>query len=370
MPLPNYRWPAITTTRRDIWAASACRLTSNNYVARIDHDFSDKWHFYMTYRDYKLVNITSNQVDVGGVLPGDTFGTPVCQGPASAAAFGMDRRHDHVRSLPPPPTLSCSATCGSSGNGRSANGPPQLPGLGGAVEIGGESTSALIPYNVNTQSVRQRFWDGQDKQLRDDLTMLKGNHLFGFGGSYQRNFDYHSRTDNGSGVNDQVSYLSTSSGINWTSVSGCGATPTSCYIPSTVPSSSYSAYETNYSEVLGLLSSTQVMYTRSVPGLNLLPLGTQATTKTIIPFYSTYFYDTWHMKPTFTLTYGIGWNLEMPPYEINGSQVELVDSNDQPIVSTDFIAQREAAALQGSAYTPTVGFTLVRNVGSRAQVPL
>ena len=35
--------------------------------------------------------------------------------------------------------------------------------------------------------------------------MLKGNHLFGFGGSYSRNFDFHSRTDNGSAVNDQVS---------------------------------------------------------------------------------------------------------------------------------------------------------------------
>jgi hypothetical protein len=73
--------------------------------------------------------------------------------------------------------------------------------------------SALIPYNVNTQSVRQRFWDGQDKQLRDDLTMLKGNHLFSFGGAYARNFDYHSRTDNGAGVNDQVSYLSPECGI-------------------------------------------------------------------------------------------------------------------------------------------------------------
>ncbi len=85
------------------------------------------------------------------------------------------------------------------------------------MELGGESAGALIPYNVNTQSVRQRFWDGQDKALKDDLTTLKGNHLFGFGGSYQRNFDYHSRTDNGNGVNDQISYLSTNTGFNWTS---------------------------------------------------------------------------------------------------------------------------------------------------------
>jgi len=118
------------------------------------------------------------------------------------------------------------------------------------VELGGDSSGALIPYNVNTQSVRQRFWDGQDKSIKDDLTMLKGNHLVGFGGTYTRNFDYHSRTDNGSGVNDQISYLSTSSGFNWTS-------PTAAYIPTSVPSSSYSTWETYYAEITGMLSSTR-----------------------------------------------------------------------------------------------------------------
>ena len=82
-----------------------------------------------------------------------------------------------------------------------------FPDWAARVEIGGEELPrALIPYNVNSQSIRQRFWDGQDKQIRDDLTMLKGNHLFGFGGAYQRNFDYHSRSDNGAGVNNQISY--------------------------------------------------------------------------------------------------------------------------------------------------------------------
>ncbi len=361
MPLPNYTLAGDNYNTQGYLGSIRLPVTSNNYVSRIDHDFSDKWHFYLTYRDYKLVNITSNQVDVGGVLPGDTFGTPASKAPRpqqpSVWTAGM------TTTINPTTTNTfVFSYLRQFWQWSSANGPAQLPGLGGAVEIGGESASALIPYNVNTQSVRQRFWDGQDKQLRDDLTMLKGNHLFGFGGSYGRNFDYHSRTDNGSGVNDQVSYLSTSSGFNWTS-------PSVQYIPTTVPSSSYSTYETDYAEVLGLLSSTQVMYTRSVPGLNLEALGTPATDKDVIPFYSTYFYDTWHMKPSFTLTYGLGWNLEMPPYELNGSQVALVDSNNQPIVTTDFIAQREAAALQGTAYTPTVGFTLVRNVGAGLKYP-
>ena len=37
--------------------------------------------------------------------------------------------------------------------------------------------------------------------------------------------------------------------------------------------------------------------------------------KSTIPYYNVYFSDTWHMKPTFTLTYGLGWTLEMPPVE-------------------------------------------------------
>jgi hypothetical protein len=336
-------------------------LTSNNYVARIDHDFSDKWHFYMTYRDFKLINLTTNQVDIGGVLPGDKFGVPTATAPRpqqpSAWTAGL--------------TTTINATTTNTfvfsylrqfWQWSDDNGPPQLPGLGGAVEIGGESGSpGLIPYNVNTQSTRQRFWDGQDKSIKDDLTSLKGNHLFGFGGSYARNFDYHSRTDNGSAVNDQISYLSTSSGFNWTSPIN--------YIPTSVPSSSYSSWETLYSEVLGMLSSTQVMYTRALPTLSPLPIGTPATDKSIIPSYTTYFYDTWHMKPTFTLTYGLGWNLEMPPYELQGKQVELVDSNNQEVVTSDFLAQRQAAALRGGSYTPTLGYSLIRNVGNGPKYP-
>lgn len=336
-------------------------VTSNNYVGRIDHDFSDKWHFYMTYRDYKLVSLTGNQIDVGGVLPGDQFGIPAAKAPRpqqpSVWTTGM------TTTINPTTTNTfVFSYLRQFWQWSSDNGPAQLPGLGGALEIGGETSGALIPYNVNSQSVRQRFWDGQDKSLKDDLTLLKGNHLFGFGGTYQRNFDYHSRTDNGAGVNDQISYLSTSAGLNWTS-------PSVQYIPTTVPSSQYSSYEGLYSEVLGLLSSTQVMYTRSVPGLNPLPIGTPATDKDIIPLYSTYFYDTWHMKPNFTLTYGLGWNLEMPPYEEHGSQVALVDSNNQLVSTTDFIAQRQAAALQGGSYTPTLGFTLVRGVGAGLKYP-
>ncbi|HTX35348.1 MAG TPA: carboxypeptidase-like regulatory domain-containing protein [Bryobacteraceae bacterium] len=334
-------------------------LTTNNYVGRIDHDFSDKEHFYVTYRDYKLVNLTGNQTDVGGVIAG-TFGNPIATAPRPQQPSVWTAGLTTVIT-PSMTNTFVFSYLRQFWQWSDDNGPPQGFGLGGALEIGGESTSALIPYNVNTQSIRQRFWDGQDKQLRDDLTLLKGNHLFSFGGAYARNFDYHSRTDNGAAVNDQISYLSTSSNFNWTS-------PVQ-YIPTNVPSSSYSTYETEYAEVLGLISSTQVMYTRTLPNLALGPLGTPATDKDVIPYYSVYFQDYWHLKPSFTLTYGLGWNLEMPPYELQGKQVALVDSNGQPITASNFLAQRESAALQGNVYTPEIGYQLVRGIGTGLKYP-
>ena len=70
--------------------------------------------------------------------------------------------------------------------------------LGGNLEISGETSSpGLIPYNVNSQNVRQRFWDGQDSVFRDDLSWVRGNHLLQFGGTVQINHLIHQRDDNG-----------------------------------------------------------------------------------------------------------------------------------------------------------------------------
>jgi hypothetical protein len=363
VPLANNPLGGDTFNTQGLLATVRSPLTSNSYVARIDHDFNDRWHWFGTYRDFKLVSLTTNQVDIGGVFAGDQLGVPKAVAPRP--------QQPSVWTTGLTTTLNATTTntfvfdyLRTFWQWSDQNGPPSLPGLGGAVEFNttGEPTApGLIPYNVNTQSVRQRFWDGQDKAIKDDLSMLKGNHLFAFGGSYQRNNDFHSRTDNGSAVNDQVSYLSTTSGFNWTS-------PVN-YIPTTVPSTQYSTYEAYYAYVTGMLSSTQVMYTRALPNLSLLPIGTPATDRSIIPSYTTYFNDVWHMKPSFTLTYGLGWSLEMPPYELNGKQVELVDSNNQPVVTQDFLAQRQSAALQGGSYAPQLGYSLIGNIGSGPKYP-
>ncbi len=360
MPLPNDFLFATGDGYNTAGYRSTIRapLTTNTYIARIDHDFGDRNRFFLTYRDLRLINQTTNQVDIGGALPGNTLGQPAAmatrpQVPSYWVA-GLttnitphvinDFRFNYTRNF---------------WQWGSANAPPQLPGLGGALDIApgnastAQSTNSLIPYNVNTQSVRQRFWDGQDKLLRDDVSMIKGNHLFQFGGSYQRNFDFHMRTDNGQGVMNQIVYQIASNGINFTN---------SPYIPSTVPSNQQSLYRNLYSEVLGLVNLPQVAYTRSGSKLELQPLGSVATDKSIIPFYNVYFTDTWRWKPSFTLTYGLAWALEMPPFELEGKQVALTYQDGSLVKTVDYLAQRKKAALEGRTYNPLLGFATVGNV--------
>ena len=50
---------------------------SSNFLAtRADHDFGAKWHLMASYRYYSFTNLTSNQVDIGGVLPATRLAFP------------------------------------------------------------------------------------------------------------------------------------------------------------------------------------------------------------------------------------------------------------------------------------------------------
>jgi hypothetical protein len=332
----------------------------NFFVARMDHDFGDKWHWMTSYRYYKLTKTVDNQVDIGGFFTGDKLGTPASTAsrPQQPWFFVTGLTTNISQGITNDFHYSFLRNYWSWSDN---NAPPQFSGLGGALEPFGESAgNVLAPFNVNTQSIRTRFWDGKDHFLRDDVTFLKGHHLLNFGGQYQHNFDYHERSDNGGGINFTPTYqLGDSSGSGQIDLSALQAQgyPTG-------PKASRVA-----AAVYGMVTDAQVAYTRSGTSLALNAPLTHAFDKSTIPYYNVYFSDTWHMKPSFTLTYGLGWTLEMPPTEASGKQDVLVDDSDTPVKTLDYLAQRKAAALQGQVYNPELGFALVGNVGAGDKYP-
>jgi hypothetical protein len=363
MPLPNS--PSCLDRRcdgvnvQDFTANLAIPQTSNFGVVRVDHDFGDKWHFNSSYRYFKLLAAVDSQVDIGGFFPGDKLGVPASQSsdPQTpwyyvaglttniSSNFTNDFHYSFLRNW---------WQWGRAGD------TPQFPALGGALEpFGEDATQTLAPYNVNTQQTRRRFWDGKDHYLRDDLSLLKGNHLFQFGGAYQHNFNWHQRTDNGGGINYQPVYqLGTKSGP--------GITMTGFSTPTDAASADFGR---DYAAMMGIVSISQQVYTRTGSNLALNPPLTPAFDQSTIPYYNVYFSDTWHMKPSFTLTYGLGWTLEMPPVEKDGKQVELVDESNQIISTESYLHSRQQAALQGQVYNPIVGFNLVGNTENGRKYP-
>ena len=346
------------------FSANMSQPQSSNFgVARIDHDFGSKFHFTSSYRYYRLDNTTSSQVDIGGFFPGDTLGTP------ASVSNRPQQPWYYVAGLTINVTSNTTNDLHFSylrnyWSWNAAGGPPQISGLGGALEPFGETaTQTLAPYNVNTQNVRTRFWDGQDKFLRDDWTMLKGNHLMTFGGAYQKNYDWHQRSDNGGGINYTPTYQL---GLNNGGNGSGGNVDFSSTLPNGVNANTWGALS---SVVLGIVSQSQIAYTRQGPDLALNPPLTHAQDQSTIPYYNVYWSDSWHMKPSFTLTYGLGYTLEMPPTEAQGRQIELVGQNGQVIDGQAYLNQRENAALAGNVYNPQLGFALVGNTGSGQKYP-
>jgi hypothetical protein len=342
-------------------------LKSKFAVVRLDHDFSAKQHFMASWRYFNQQQATDNQVDIGGAF-GGKLGTPTSLSSNPVEPWYL------VAGLTSNITNNTTNDFHYSflrnwwawnRKGDVIQGCTLCSGLGGALEIesGQSQLQDLGPYNVNTQQTRTRFWDGKDSMFRDDLSMLKGNHLFQFGGIYQHNFNWHQRTDNGGGINYQPVYeLGAGS-------SGSELSDTFSICSTATIMTSSAKCNALMAASMGIVSISQTAYTRQGANLALNPPLTPAFDQSTIPYYNVYFSDTWHMKPTFTLTYGLGWALEMPPVEKNGKQIEVVDSSGQQLDAVAFLAQRERAALQGQVYNPEVGFALVGNTAGGLKYP-
>ena len=378
MPLPNDPSFSTTDTINTQGYIAPVRLpsTSNFGVLRLDHDFGQKWHWMGSYRYYRLVYQGTQQVDIGGVLPGDTFGTgtSLIHRPVAPSFYVTGLTTNFSSSITNDLHYSFTRNFWL---WDSALAPPQFAGLGAALEIGGETTpspigSALIPYNVNAQSVRERFWDGKDHQVRDDVSWLRGNHLIQFGGLFQHNENIHQRDDNGVQTFTSPVYISGGS-QSASMLVPAAAQPPICPAgnASAVNCIPTSALATNtwrplYEEVLGIITYPQVIYSRSGSNFTLNnPPNQPVTSEVSIPTYNLYVGDTWHLRPSLTVSYGLAYTIEMPPFDVTNTQTMLVNATGQPVTTDSFMNTRQAAALAGQNYLPTLGYELISNTGRK-----
>jgi hypothetical protein len=353
--------------------------SQNFLVGRVDHDFSSKLHWFGSYRWYNNTNPTDDQVDIGGLVPGDTLGVPksISTDLASPRYFVTGLTSSLSPSLTNDFHFSLLRNDWNWGRGGFV---PQVSGVSVPLELGEQSSgeptggnddNSLIPVNIDTQNARQRLWDSHDWDYRDSINWLKGNHYLQFGGEFMHdwwNFDRYDDVVAGltNSVVDQIGY---NSGEIFMPTSAQPIPCTATLTANCLPATELQSWNALYADELGLVDQSQTLVTRSGNNLNLNALGTPLASYMIDDYYNLFASDAWKIRPSITLSLGLSWGYMTPPYATNGAQEVLTDSSGSILTVPTYLNNRLTAAENGSTYAPIIGYEPVGDVNGGLKYP-
>jgi hypothetical protein len=358
LPAPNDTNFGDTLNTQGFRAALSLPEKENYGAGRVDHDFGDKWRLFLSYRIYKDIHPSTDQIDIGGLLPGDKLGVP-----ASVSSNPRDPRYA-VLGLNGTLTPSLvnefhMSYLRDDWQWHRQGVTNALSSVPAGIEFADSLRGCMCPVNMNTQNSRKRVWNGHDWTYSDTLNWVKGTHYMQFGGSMVHWWDHHVRDDQVvAGLPELVYQITKASGLKTSADTR----------PVGLPSTKNGIWDTQYAQTLGFIGTAAQLFVRGGNDFHLTGAKTFQDTS-IIDSYSLFFNDSWHIRPSLTLNYGLEWGTQMPPYEINGVQDIMVDSSGVQITTQQYLENTVNKALQGQVYNPVLGFEPIGAVGGHPKYP-
>jgi Carboxypeptidase regulatory-like domain len=188
-----------------------------------------------------------------------------------------------------------------------------------------------------------------DNNIVDNLNWQKGTHTLSFG----VNLDY-IRNPRKSFKN---SFSDCFSNASWTAAAGIANTgtamdPTLNGFPDVNPDFANS-YDFPLVALMGVCTEVDATYNYTKTG-DLLAQGTPIARHFAANEFEFYGQDEWRVRPNFTVTYGLRWEMQSPPWETTGLQVAPTTNIGQ------WFAQRQANMNMGlpSSQDPSIDFAL------------
>lgn len=347
---------------------SVPELLKDDFVNfRLDHNFTDKVKFYGRYLYHRDLAPNSSGQAAGQVsfLSGSAVSSSASDIRGDGFTSGLDWqiRDNLINSLHVGwirsrqdfnvirPRVS-AADLNLSGTSTPLGDIALAPGLG---------ATGLIDtvVDVDTQRARHQAIYDSSKQYSDNLTWIKGNHTLVTGADIRWLPTIHDRDDKVIGsVTSLVAALDSNE-----SGAGTLAIPQADR-PAALPLANQSNWDRLYAATLGLVNNVGILTVRNGQ-LQPQPLGTQLEAKTTLRAYNFFVQDSWRIKPSFTLTYGLGYGWQTTPQEAHGQQTFIAnhDAGDTIISGLQYIQQKQAAAEAGDIFNPTLSYIPIRSSG-------
>jgi hypothetical protein len=340
-------------------------LTSDFVTGRLDHNFNSKWRANGSFsysRDlaYNSSPLVLDIRDPNALLNQDftpNWTTAIIGGLTGqlSSAVVNTLRFGHVRNRNGGlrPQLSAIAS------------ELALPGTadGGAGYVAVTPNTFTPPISMSN-SVRTQFNNNVNMQFTDDVSWNKGRHLIQAGGNFQRVPQFHIHTGKVGGSVNSLNATQTAD-TSFLVIPAADRPPTCSTTLTTncLPSSLTSTWDSLYATTLGLMNDDNTFLVRNGQ-LQGQPFGTPIYMNALSYFTSFYAQDTWRIKPSLTLTYGLSYSWQTPYTFDNQEEALLVDASTNKLISPlAYLEAKKAAADEGQIYNPTLGFLPVRQSG-------
>lgn len=332
-------------------------LTDDFGTFRVDHNITDKLHFNGSFSYSRDLAYNSSPLVVDIRNSSDVQNQDFTPSWTSATIAGL--------------TYMVSPNIVNTfrfGDVRNRNGGlrPQLSAIAGELGLPGTTSadgSVAVTPNVfappisMSNSVRTQFNSDVNDQFIDDLSWTKGTHLLQFGGNFQRMPMFHLHSGKVGGAVNSLD-ATTTADSSFLVIPTADRPPTcgGSISANCLPSSQTSTWDSLYAAVLGLMNDDNTLLVRNSQ-LQAQPFGTFIDMNALSYFTSFYGQDTWRIRPTLTLTYGLNYSFQTPQNFGNREETMLIDtSTGQPISGLAYLKAKFAAANQGQIYNPPLGF--------------
>jgi carboxypeptidase family protein len=336
-------------------------LTSDAVTFRMDHKITDKMQFMGRYSYQRNLAPSPTQLDIRDTANVAVLRALNTRGTNVTGGFDYTISQNLVNTFRFGWVQNKSDLVGTNPFGVGS-----LLGLQGTDSSIGKVAIDLgvlnEPVDVAAQSARTQILRDRNIQYSDTAVWVKGSHTMSFGGEIHALPFLFTHNDQVTFLNGPIAALASGSFLTIPATNRpptCTATlTTNCLRTADV-----SLWNNLYAATLGMLDNLSIVGARD-GSLKPLPFGADLVTETNMHYLQFHAQDTWRVRPSLTVNYGLTYSWATPPDEKLNRIALLTDQNTGEVFTAKgYIEAKRQAALQGQVFNPSIGVRPIKDSG-------